>query len=496
MEQFQNLNIRDDSDITRDVLSKLHIEDHNENEVNDAIMENEVSDVIMEDEVNDVVMDDYNPERNEDDDDYKQHPENINVTNCGNNSMDTREADVTMDDPETDSEVDKQEEEKDGDHSVLYDVLFNPTMQGCKLASGRDFLPKITRTNTAKSEAHKYKEEGVSTEANEGNPSSFDAEVGREEANVSEPEETAPETGETTESEQHFGDEFAIGSRISREKLDESECGENKRKPQGQNGFSFSREVYGNNHNDFSDYNRKRFSNNNFSSEGPRIYINQNNFFRDYDDYAAFRSGLRRRRSRVYSGESNDIEDENRSTNREPMWKAPYLLSTYLQLLLNTVIASCLLYQGYLFLKVIKQDVSISVDNRIMDADYRIEDCRYNYEINKCKIRRLPALEKQCTEWEKCMRKKPYMMINYSELIVSIVGSLINSFIESFGLKSFGFFALAALFLYAWNFSCGYVRAKTFYGSHLVRDGSRTNARKAIEPVNSKQIVQSEHGLT
>ena len=87
------------------------------------------------------------------------------------------------------------------------------------------------------------------------------------------------------------------------------------------------------------------------------------------------------------------------------------------------------------------------------------------------------------------------MLINYSELIVSIVGSLINNFIESFGFKSFGFLALAALFLYAWNFSCGYVRAKTFYGPHLVGDDTQAFTRKAIGSGNNKQMIKSEQAM-
>ncbi|VEU22275.1 DEKNAAC103281 [Brettanomyces naardenensis] len=70
----------------------------------------------------------------------------------------------------------------------------------------------------------------------------------------------------------------------------------------------------------------------------------------------------------------------------------------------------------------------------------------------------------------KCMNKEPYMLINYSELMVSIIGSLTNKFFDSFSIKSFVFLVLVVVGVYAWNFSCGYVRAKSFYGLPLGED--------------------------
>ena len=54
MEQFRNLNIRDDSDITGVIFSKLNLEDQNENDIHDVIME------------------DYNSEENANNTEYKQ----------------------------------------------------------------------------------------------------------------------------------------------------------------------------------------------------------------------------------------------------------------------------------------------------------------------------------------------------------------------------------------------------------------------------------------
>lgn len=480
MEQFRNLNIRDDSDITGDIFSKLNLEDQNENDIHDVIME------------------DYNSAENANSTEYKQFSGNIDDFEDKDTFMDDgKETDVTMEDPEVELETEKENE---GDHSVLIDVLFNPTMQGCRLASGRDFLPNITQTKTAKSEAHCYKEEGMSTDEHNEDSNALKEEPEEEEeeeeetedveeddSDRSNPEKMENIIGETDDSRQHSGNAFAIGSHIPEKLFEEDENGRDESESYTENKkFNLGE----NKHN-----NKGEFSHGAFSNNAPRIYINQNNFFRDYDDYAAFRSGLRRRRMGTYRGEFGDIDDKDEWQTAKPIWKTPYVLSTYLQILMNSVIASYLIYQGYLFLKVIKQDVSISVDNRMLDAEYKIEDCKYNYEINKCKIQRLPALERQCAEWEKCMRKKAYMLINYSELIVSIVGSLINNFIESFGFKSFGFLALAALFLYAWNFSCGYVRAKTFYGPHLVGDDTQAFTRKAIGSGNNKQMIKSEQAM-
>lgn len=218
MEQFRNLNIRDDSDITGDIFSKLNLEDQNENDIHDVIME------------------DYNSAENANSTEYKQFSGNIDDFEDKDTFMDDgKETDVTMEDPEVELETEKENE---GDHSVLIDVLFNPTMQGCRLASGRDFLPNITQTKTAKSEAHCYKEEGMSTDEHNEDSNALKEEPEEEEeeeeetedveeddSDRSNPEKMENIIGETDDSRQHSGNAFAIGSHIPEKLFEEDENG-------------------------------------------------------------------------------------------------------------------------------------------------------------------------------------------------------------------------------------------------------------------------------
>lgn len=391
MTKFKDLSLSDndsdsDSELQARLISNLHINEHH---VPDELEE----DVSMQDYYLDSLP---NSDRKIDD--------NISFNDRLSTDVDMR--DLTIDENSNDSDSEPLAE----DHSKLYNILLNPTLEGCRLASGHTSLP--TPVSYPKKDKPVLK-----TEATDATQEIEDK------GNVLVADAEAPPDDSTE----------MIPNR-----------------PQSNVGTLYPP----------NNVTKEQMSGPSGSKYGRPIFINQNNYFENYNRYGG-------------DGQSNEIsskehcDDDNDNGNRA--WRRPYILSTYIQVIINTITTSYMLYQVYLFMRVIKRDVSISVDNELLEGDYKIKQCYNRYKINHCEDQNLPALQEQCAEWHKCMRKQPYMLINYSELIVSILGSLANKLLESFSIKSVSLLATMLLATYAWNFICGYIRAKMFYNIPLLK---------------------------
>ncbi|GME81971.1 unnamed protein product [Ambrosiozyma monospora] len=156
-----------------------------------------------------------------------------------------------------------------------------------------------------------------------------------------------------------------------------------------------------------------------------------------------------------------------------PIWKTPYLISSYLQIFLNTFATLYIIKITYAIIQVIRKDIDYQIENEANDVLFEIEMCRNNYVANNCQPgQALPALMEQCSEWKNCMTRDPYSRIAYSSLGANILGSLFNALFEPIGFKSFLFLIAFAVACYLVNFSCGFVRAKSYYG--LVDNNDRS----------------------
>ncbi len=53
------------------------------------------------------------------------------------------------------------------------------------------------------------------------------------------------------------------------------------------------------------------------------------------------------------------------------------------------------------------------------------------YEINRCSpiSQRVPALARQCTEWELCMQRDP-SLVGRGRVVAETIGEIVNSFVE------------------------------------------------------------------
>lgn len=150
-----------------------------------------------------------------------------------------------------------------------------------------------------------------------------------------------------------------------------------------------------------------------------------------------------------------------------PAERTPYLFSLYLQLIINL---SLTIYAGHLVVGIvgtIKQDVSYKLATEANNLLVEIALCERSYQENHCHPESIvPALEKMCAHWEKCMKQDPFRGGNKSLVSAHTIAMIVNLLIEPLSFKVLLVFASALLLVFISNFAFGYVRAKTYYGWH------------------------------
>jgi hypothetical protein len=117
----------------------------------------------------------------------------------------------------------------------------------------------------------------------------------------------------------------------------------------------------------------------------------------------------------------------------------PAVLCSYLQVLFNLAMMSLLVYCVWIFLSTIRHDVDLKVEEYSTEILAEMALCSKEYIRNNCMPgRRVPALEKTCNSWEKCMNQDP-TLVGRAKVSAETFGEIINSFLNPIGLKSMAF---------------------------------------------------------
>ncbi|CAH6721485.1 hypothetical protein CLIB1444_06S03268 [[Candida] jaroonii] len=141
-----------------------------------------------------------------------------------------------------------------------------------------------------------------------------------------------------------------------------------------------------------------------------------------------------------------------------------YLISTYLQLFMNFIISFYGIYLIYNIIKTIKKDIESKLVAQSTNLLIEIANCRKNYVENNCSPDLIvPALEKPCEYWLKCMNQDTENVGNKSSISAETLGVILNSLIEPLGFKFFLVFFSFIGFIFGLNFGFGFIRAKSFY---------------------------------
>lgn len=152
--------------------------------------------------------------------------------------------------------------------------------------------------------------------------------------------------------------------------------------------------------------------------------------------------------------------------NSCPHEKTSYMLSSYLQLLVNLIATCYATYLTYSIIQTIRQDIKHKLSQQISNTLIEIESCKRSYQENNCDPELIvPILEKPCAYWLQCMNQDPFNGGGNKSLIsAETVGMIINSLIEPLSFKFFLVMFGFILLIFACNFTFGFIRAKSYYG--------------------------------
>lgn len=134
-----------------------------------------------------------------------------------------------------------------------------------------------------------------------------------------------------------------------------------------------------------------------------------------------------------------ESEEPKKSNLLNPM--VPYIISLYLQLLINFIVLSLILFFGYKFISNIKADMRQREETYIAETIYEISICTQEYFKNKCAERPVPAIQKACNELFKCMNQDPNAIVK-TKITAETIANIINSFIKPISWKSIFFINL------------------------------------------------------
>lgn len=118
----------------------------------------------------------------------------------------------------------------------------------------------------------------------------------------------------------------------------------------------------------------------------------------------------------------------------DPM--VPYTLALYLQLLVNIIIVSMVLYFIYIFIRTIQADINHKLDLHTIDALHEIAQCSNQYIRNRCHSpNRAPAIERECLLLEKC-RNRDVSKLAKSKITAETFADILNGFLNGISWKS------------------------------------------------------------
>ncbi|KAJ6262866.1 hypothetical protein Dda_1423 [Drechslerella dactyloides] len=167
---------------------------------------------------------------------------------------------------------------------------------------------------------------------------------------------------------------------------------------------------------------------------------------------------------------TNQLKNGKPAAGPVPTWAethrdVPQILSQYLQLLVNILVATLAAYVVYLVAITIQRDVHQKEQEYITEAQLQVEDCQSKWIANRCNPElRVPAMETQCMAWRMCADSDPYSL-GRSKVSAETFAEIINGFVEPISYKSMAFcFILLFGCLFVSNFAFGFFRAKV--GGH------------------------------
>jgi hypothetical protein len=140
----------------------------------------------------------------------------------------------------------------------------------------------------------------------------------------------------------------------------------------------------------------------------------------------------------------------------------PYIMSGYLQLFFNAFLICLILYLTLQFIKTVRRDVELKVEEYKTIILNEIAQCSKQYLENRCHPNeRVPAIDKACNSWYQCMNRDP-TEISWTKISAETIAEIINGFVEPISYKTMIFFILLTFgLLFISNLAFSLVKHRT-----------------------------------
>lgn len=159
-----------------------------------------------------------------------------------------------------------------------------------------------------------------------------------------------------------------------------------------------------------------------------------------YDTLALRLRSKKKQRNDEYTQEGGYHDPRYRNSYFDPM--TPYVLSKYIQIIFNVLLLSTLMYFFWMLVATVRHDVDQKVEEYSGEILAEMAICSKEYIQNNCMPgRRVPALERTCNSWEKCMNRDP-AIVGRAKVSAETFAEIINSFINPISYKAMLFLTL------------------------------------------------------
>jgi hypothetical protein len=179
---------------------------------------------------------------------------------------------------------------------------------------------------------------------------------------------------------------------------------------------------------------------------------------KERDDDASFPKVLLP--DRIIPGNSNDSSSYSVPLSHHLL--LPYIISGYLQLFFNCFLVTLVLYITIQFMKTVRRDVELKVEEYKSIILSEIAQCSKHYLDNRCHPdERVPAMDKACNTWQVCMNRDP-TEISWTKISAETIAEIINGFVEPISYKTMIFFVLFTFgLLFVSNLAFGFAKTRT-----------------------------------
>ncbi|KAI3406139.2 hypothetical protein KGF56_000981 [Candida oxycetoniae] len=114
----------------------------------------------------------------------------------------------------------------------------------------------------------------------------------------------------------------------------------------------------------------------------------------------------------------------------------PYTLNLYLQLIINLILWSFIVYLIYVTITTINSDIQIKIEEFSIQILEEISACSREYLRNKCDSPDRPrVIDHECSLLDKCRNQDP-MKFARSKISIELIAEIINAFFDKISYKS------------------------------------------------------------